>query len=137
MGIVRYKFLSRFGKENELVINPFPVNQVFDEDNVDRSYYVSSVDIASRQKATSLMQGAYDTAEDLARGFAIDVFARQRGRDLAEISQLKNDFEHKIKESVQDLYNSIDSNMVQSVVDSAKDTVKTTVQDSSNSSVDN
>lgn len=136
MGIVRYKNLSRFGKENELVINPFPVNQEFDEDNVDRSYYVSSVDIASRQKATSLMQGAYDTAEDLARGFAIDVFARQRGRDLAEISQLKNSFEQEIKKSVQDLYAELDLDMVQSVVNSAKDTVKTTVQDSSNSSVE-
>ena len=40
MGIVRFKNLSRFGQINEFVINPFPVNQDFEDDNVDRSFFV-------------------------------------------------------------------------------------------------
>ena len=108
MGIVRFKNLSRFGQINEFVINPFPVNQDFEDDNVDRSFFVSSVDIASRIKSSSLIQGQYDTAEDLARGFAIDVFARQRGIDISEISQLKHEYESKVREDIEDLYSRID-----------------------------
>lgn len=80
--------------------SPFVKNQFDDFVNVnpptggerivDDSYFVpnhEAVKIAQRQQAGQILDSLlYDSPSDIARG-AVNVYARQRGRDIAELTQ--------------------------------------------------
>lgn len=88
---IRYRSIPNQFSKN--VVDDFPVFPVVNEGKriVDDSYYVPNHEankILAKQKAMSLLSdiGAFDSPKDIASG-SVNVYARQKGRDLAELTQ--------------------------------------------------
>lgn len=88
--------LNRFARipcalyPNKLVQSESTINNVVGDRIVDESYYVpnkEAVKIANKQQAESILTSLiYDSPADIKSG-SVNVYARQRGRDLAELTQ--------------------------------------------------
>lgn len=88
---IRYRSIPNQFTKN--VVDDFPVFPVVNEGKriVDDSYYVPNHEankILAKQQAMGLLSqvGFFDSAKDIASG-SVNVYARQRGRDLAELTQ--------------------------------------------------
>lgn len=94
--------LNRFARipsalyPNKLVESESTINNVVGDRIVDESYYVpnkEAVKIANKQHAESILTSLiYDSPSDIKSG-SVNVYARQRGRDLAELTQQQRQLE--------------------------------------------
>lgn len=114
--------LNRFARipsalyPNKLVQLESTINNVVGDRIVDESYYVpnkEAVKIANKQHAESILTSLiYDSPSDIKSG-SVNVYARQRGRDLAELTQQQRQLE---KEAI--------SIINQQIADKKRETVK-------------
>lgn len=88
---IRYRSIPNQFKKN--VVDDFPVFPLVTEGTriVDESYYTPNHEankILAKQQAMGLLSdiGAFDSPSDIASG-SVNVYARQKGRDLAELTQ--------------------------------------------------
>lgn len=90
MTINRFRSIPSALYPNKLVDWESTINNEVGERIVDDSYYVpnkEAVKIANKQKAESILTSTlFDSSEDIKSG-SVNVYARQRGRDLAELTQ--------------------------------------------------
>lgn len=90
MTINRFRTIPTALYPNKLVDWESTINNEVGERIVDDSYYVpnkEAVKIANKQKAESILTSVlFDSPEDIKSG-SVNVYARQRGRDLAELTQ--------------------------------------------------
>lgn len=105
MSIKRFNEIpSQFVKAELVVFNPI-AQRPAGERIVDESYYVPNKEankILARQAAAQILNDAlYDNPADIAAG-TVNVYARQRGRDLAELTQQMRQLEEKAQKQVND-----------------------------------
>lgn len=107
MAIKRFNEIpSQFVKAELVVYDPIAQRPVGDR-IVDESYYVPNKDankILARQAAEQVLSDAlYDNPADIAAG-TVNVYARQRGRDLAELTQQMRDLQAKAQKEISDAF---------------------------------
>lgn len=105
MSIKRFNEIpSQFVKAEFVVFDPI-AQRPAGERIVDESYYVPNKEankILARQAAAQILNDAlYDNPADIAAG-TVNVYARQRGRDLAELTQQMRQLEEKAQKQVND-----------------------------------
>lgn len=84
----RYSSFSRF-HNNEIVEIEVVSNTDFGESITDDSYYVPNSEAVKRIRAMqglALSTAIYDDVKDLKNPDKLDIYARQKGRDMAEVS---------------------------------------------------
>lgn len=88
---IRYRSIPNQFQKN--VVDDFPVFPLVEEGKriVDESYYTPNHEankILAKQQAMGILSsvGAFDSPQDIASG-SVNVYARQKGRDLAELTQ--------------------------------------------------
>lgn len=96
--------LNRFARipsalyPNQLTFVESTINNDVGDRIVDDSYYVpnkEAVKIANKQHAESILTSIlYDSPSDIQSG-SVNVYARQRGRDLAELTQQQRQLERQ------------------------------------------
>lgn len=88
---------------NKLTVFESTINNEVGERIVDESYYVpnkEAVKIANKQHAESILNSlVYDSPADIKSG-SVNVYARQRGRDLAELTQQQRHLEKVAMDSI-------------------------------------
>lgn len=104
-------FIKRFNEipgqfvKAELVVYDPIAQRPVGERIVDESYYVPNKEankILARQSAEQLLNDLnYDNPADIAAG-TVNVYARQRGRDLAELTQQMRDLQSKAQKEISD-----------------------------------
>lgn len=107
MTINRFRSIPSALYPNKLVDWESTINNEVGDRIVDDSYYVpnkEAVKIANKQKAESILTSTlFDSPDDIKSG-SVNVYARQRGRDLAELTQqqrqLQAQAERIVKEEV-------------------------------------
>lgn len=103
MSIKRFNEIpSQFVKAELVVYDPIAQRPV-GERIVDDSYYVPNKEankILSRQAAAQVLNDLlYDDPADIAAG-TVNVYARQRGRDLAELTQQMRTLQSKAQQEI-------------------------------------
>lgn len=105
MTINRFRSIPSALYPNKLVDWESTINNEVGERIVDDSYYVpnkEAVKIANKQKAESILTSVlYDTPEDIKSG-SVNVYARQRGRDLAELTQQQRQLQVQAEKIISD-----------------------------------
>lgn len=100
----RYRHIPNVFKPN-VVVDYLPETQHDESRIVDDSHYVPNHranQILAKQFASNMLdQLAYDNPEDIKRG-AVNVYARQKGRDIAELTQQMRSLEAEVTQQVSD-----------------------------------
>lgn len=98
----RFRHIPNIFKPN-VVVDYLPETQHDETRIVDDSHYVpnrrANQILAKQFAANMLDQLAYDNPEDIRRG-AVNVYARQKGRDIAELTQQMRSLEQEVTAEV-------------------------------------
>lgn len=104
MTINRFRSIPSALYPNKLVDWESTINNDVGERIADDSYYVpnkEAVKIANKQKAESILTSTlFDSPEDIKSG-SVNVYARQRGRDLAELTQQQRQLQAQAEKVIQ------------------------------------
>lgn len=127
MSIKRFNEIpSQFVKAELVVYDPIAQRPV-GERIVDESYYVPNKEankILARQAAEQVLSDAlYDNPADIAAG-SVNVYARQRGRDLAELTQQMRDLQAKAQKEITDAVERKKQEVVEAKVQEAQQKVQ-------------
>lgn len=94
----RYRHIPNVFKPN-VVVDYLPETQHDDTRIVDDSHYVPNRranQILAKQFASNMLDNlAYDNPDDIRRG-SVNVYARQKGRDIAELTQQMRSLEQEV-----------------------------------------
>lgn len=134
---IRYRSIPNQFTKN--VVDDFPVFPPVDEGKriVDDSYYVPNHEankILAKQQAMGLLTqiGAFDSPKDIASG-SVNVYARQKGRDLAELTQQARQLQ---QQAIKDVNNALKDKAEKSKVEAkVKAQAQAQVQTQSSSEV--
>lgn len=100
--MVKYSSLRPFGG-NDLVPYHVPYQESYPESEVDRTSFINNVE-AARVLATRIARGSvsgiYDTPDDIKAGFTGEVFARKKGTDVTEITEIVKDLNKQADDSI-------------------------------------
>lgn len=105
MTINRFRSIPTALYPNKLVDWESTINNEVGERIVDDSYYVpnkEAVKIANKQKAESILTSTlFDSPDDIKSG-SVNVYARQRGRDLAELTQQQRQLQAQAEKTIKE-----------------------------------
>lgn len=122
----RYSSFSRF-HNNEIVETEIVCNTDFGDSITDDSYYVPNSEAVKRIRAMqglALSTALYDDVKDLKNPDKIDIFARQKGRDMAEVSthinNLQVSLDKNLKKDMDNYKNKLKAEQDRVVLEKAK-----------------